>query len=76
MLFRSRLYFATQVEVGPPTIVISASAPRSVSDPYRRYLLNAFRKELPFHEVPIRLYVRGKAADDAAHKEKGDSHRT
>ena len=60
-----RLYFATQVEVAPPTIVISASAPRSVSDPYRRYLLNVFRKELPFHEVPIRLYVRGKTSDPA-----------
>jgi GTP-binding protein len=63
-----RLYFATQVEVGPPTIVISSSAPRSVSDPYRRYLLNAFRKELPYHEVPIRLYVRGKGSDDKASK--------
>ncbi|MCE9631072.1 MAG: ribosome biogenesis GTPase Der [Planctomycetia bacterium] len=59
-----RLYYATQVEVAPPTIVISASAPRSLSDPYRRYLLNAFRKELPFHEVPIRLYVRGKTTAD------------
>ncbi len=60
-----RLYFATQVEVAPPTIVISSSAPRSVSDPYRRYLLNAFRKELPYREVPIRLYVRGKTSDAA-----------
>ncbi|MFZ4637154.1 MAG: ribosome biogenesis GTPase Der [Pirellulales bacterium] len=58
-----RLYFATQVEVAPPTIMISASAPRSVSEPYRRYLLNVFRRELPYHEVPIRLYVRGKTED-------------
>ena len=64
-----RLYYATQVEVAPPTIVISASAPRSLSDPYRRYLLNAFRKELPFHEVPIRLYVRGKTSADKAKDE-------
>ena len=64
-----RLYYATQVEVAPPTIVISASAPRSLSDPYRRYLLNAFRKELPVHEVPIRLYVRGKTSADKAKDE-------
>ena len=63
-----RLYFATQVEVAPPTIVISASAPKSVSEPYRRYLVNAFRKELPFDEVPIRLYIRGKTSDDAKDK--------
>lgn len=57
-----RLYYATQVESAPPTIVISTSAPRSVSEPYKRYLLNAFRKALPFHEVPVRLLLRGKAA--------------
>jgi len=57
----TRLYYATQVEVAPPTIVISASAPRSVSDPYRRYLLAAFRKQLPFREVPIKLLVRGRS---------------
>jgi GTP-binding protein len=61
-----RLYYATQVEVAPPTIVISASGPRSVTDSYRRYLLNTFRKELPFHEIPIRLYVRGKSSEDKA----------
>ena len=64
-----RLYFATQVEVAPPTIVIASSAPKSVSDPYRRYLLNAFRKTLPFDEVPIRLLVRGRSSE----KGEGDS---
>jgi GTP-binding protein len=58
-----RLYYATQVEAAPPTIVISTSAPRSVSEPYKRYLLNTFRKALPFHEVPIRLLLRGKSAE-------------
>ena len=42
--------------------VISTSAPRSVSEPYKRYLLNTFREALPFHEVPIRLLLRGKSA--------------
>ena len=49
--------------MAPPTILISARAPRSVSEPYRRYLLNVFRRELPYHEVPIRLYLRGKTED-------------
>jgi GTP-binding protein len=61
-----RLYYATQVEVAPPTIVVSASGPRSVSEPYKRYLLNAFRKALPFREVPIRLLLRGRGADKPA----------
>jgi GTP-binding protein len=61
-----RLFYATQVEATPPTIVISTSAPRSVSEPYKRYLLNAFRKALPFEEVPIKLLVRGRSGDQAA----------
>jgi GTP-binding protein len=55
-----RLYYATQVEEAPPTIVISTSAPRSVAETYQRYLLNTFRRELPYHEVPIRLLLRGR----------------
>ena len=57
---------ATQVEAAPPTIVISTSAPRSVSEPYKRYLLNTFREALPFHEVPLRLLLRGKSAEPKA----------
>lgn len=60
-----RLYFATQIAVGPPTIMISASAPKSVSEPYQRYLLNTFHKELPYSEVPIKLLIRGKKTADA-----------
>jgi GTP-binding protein len=61
-----RLFYATQVEAAPPTIVISTSAPRSLTEPYKRYLLNAFRKSLPFTEVPIRLLVRGRSGDQSA----------
>jgi GTP-binding protein len=60
-----RLFYATQVETAPPTIVISASAPRSVSDPYRRYLLGCFRRSLPFREVPMLLHLRGRGGQRA-----------
>jgi len=61
-----RLYYATQVEVGPPTIVISASGPKSIAEPYKRYLAGFFRKRLPFREVPLRLLFRGKQAEGEA----------
>jgi GTPase len=61
-----RLYYATQVEVGPPTIVISASGPKSIAEPYKRYLAGVFRKQLPFREVPVRLLFRGKQAEGAS----------
>ena len=61
-----RIYYATQVEVAPPTIVLSSSAPKSVSEPYRRYLLGVLRKQTPFKEVPIKLIIRGRAMDTEA----------
>jgi len=61
-----RVYYATQVEVNPPTIVLSTSAPRSIPDPYQRYLVNALRKATPLTEVPIRLLVRGRGSGDEA----------
>ena len=58
-----RIYYATQVETAPPTIVLSTSAPKSVSESYKRYLVGALRKSTPFREVPIRLYVRGRTTE-------------
>jgi GTP-binding protein len=58
-----RIYFATQAETAPPTIVLSTSAPKSVSEPYKRYLLNSLRQSTPFQEVPIRLLVRGRSPE-------------
>jgi len=59
-----RIYYATQVETNPPTVVLSTSAPRSVTEPYKRYLLGVLRKETPFREVPIRLFVRGRTTGE------------
>jgi GTP-binding protein len=61
-----RIFYATQVETAPPTIVLSTSAPKSVSDPYRRYLLGVLRKHTPFREVPIKLLVRGRTVEGPA----------
>jgi GTP-binding protein len=58
-----RIYYATQVETAPPTIVLSTSAPRSMSESYKRYLVGVFREQTPFHEVPVRLYVRGRTTE-------------
>jgi GTP-binding protein len=64
-----RVYYATQVETAPPTIVLSTSAPKSVSEGYKRYLVGVLRKVAPFHEVPIRLYVRGRGTGTADAKD-------
>ncbi|HEY2759547.1 MAG TPA: ribosome biogenesis GTPase Der, partial [Pirellulales bacterium] len=59
-----RIYFATQVGVEPPTVVLFCSNPTGISQTYRRYLLGVFRDRLPFAEVPIKLYLRRREERD------------
>jgi GTPase len=61
---RSRIYYATQVAVQPPTIVLFCSAPRGLTAQYQRYLLSAFREKLEFGEVPVKLYLRKREHGD------------
>ena len=53
-----RIFYATQVATGPPTIVLFVSAPEAVTQNYERFLINRFREQLPFPEIPIRLLMR------------------
>jgi GTP-binding protein len=61
---RPKIFYATQVGVEPPTLVLFCNAPRSLSLPYQRYLLGVVRQELPFAEVPVKLYFRKRTAAD------------
>jgi GTP-binding protein len=59
-----KIYFATQVGVEPPTVVLFCANPSAISQTYRRYLLGVFRERLPFSEVPIKLYLRRREERD------------
>jgi GTP-binding protein len=59
-----KIFYATQVGVQPPTIVLFCSAPSAISRTYQRYLLGKFRDELDFPEVPIKLYLRRRHPAD------------
>lgn len=61
---RPRIYYATQVGVQPPTVVLFCNNPKAISADYQRYLLGVFRDELPFGEVPIKLYLRRRESAD------------
>ena len=58
-----KIYYATQVAVAPPTIVLFVNNPDIFGEDYRRFIENRFREELPFPEVPIRLILRAHAED-------------
>ncbi|ODA27959.1 ribosome biogenesis GTPase Der [Planctopirus hydrillae] len=60
-----KLYYATQVAAEPPTIVLKCNDANLLDDSWKRYLLGVFREELPFKEVPIKLYFRSRETDSA-----------
>jgi GTPase len=57
---RARVYYATQTDVAPPTIVLFVNNPKLIDEKYQRYMINRMREMLPYSQVPIRLIVRGR----------------
>lgn len=57
---RVKFYFATQVSVSPPTIVVFCNVSNEIHESYIRYMTNRFREMLGFAEIPIRLFFRAK----------------
>lgn len=76
---RVKFYFATQVAVSPPTIVVFCNVFAEMQESYRRYMTHRFRDALGFADVPIRLIYRPKSevrrrdAEAAASLEAGDA---
>jgi GTP-binding protein len=54
-----KVYYATQIDVKPPTLVLFVNNPDLITEEYRRFFVRQLRERLPFSEVPIRLHVRG-----------------
>lgn len=63
-----KIYYATQVSVAPPTIVMFVNDPSLIRNDYRRFLLNRLRESLPFEEIPIRLLFRSHRRDEIPKK--------
>ena len=61
---RPKIYYATQISVQPPTIVMKCNDPDSFPKTYRRYLLSVMRDNLSFGEVPIRLVLEPRSTTD------------
>jgi len=55
---QAKLFYVTQVETNPPTLVLVVNEPKLFRGRYERYLLNRLREELPFSEVPIRVLFK------------------
>ena len=53
-----RVYYATQIDVRPPTLVVFVNDPTLFDENYRRFLAGRLRQMLPFPEIPIQLEIR------------------
>jgi GTP-binding protein len=58
---RAKVFYATQVDVAPPSIVLFVNKPAYFDATYQRFILNRFREMLPWGQVPIKLVVRGRS---------------
>ena len=63
-----RVFYATQVDVCPPTVVVFVNDPALVREDYQRYLVNRMRESLPFGEIPIRLLFKARRAAALMHR--------
>ncbi len=53
-----KLLYASQVDVAPPTFVLSINHEEFLTRPYEHYLRNRIREDLGFAEVPFRLVFK------------------
>jgi GTP-binding protein len=58
---RIKLRYITQVKSRPPTFVVFGNRTDELPESYRRYLVNAMRRDLKLGPVPLRLEFRGRS---------------
>ena len=68
----ARIYYGTQVGTAPPTIVLFVNSVSLFNPTYQRYLINVFREKLPFHDVPLKLYLRNRKQTDPSSSPASD----
>ncbi len=55
---RLKFYYATQIDVKPPSFVFFVNYPEAVHFSYQRYLANQIREATDLHHTPIRVLFR------------------
>ena len=69
---RPKVYFGSQIATTPPTIILMCNMPLGFPPSYKRYLINVFRDNLPFSEVPIKLYLQKRESQDLQDRPKSN----
>lgn len=74
----AKVFYVAQTGVEPPTITMVVNHPDMFTPSYLRFLMNRFREEMPFSEVPIRIVVRARRQieDDLRSADEGGEGQT
>lgn len=55
-----KILYATQVDIKPPTILLTVNDTKGMQDSYRRYLENKLREQFGFTGTPIKFQLKGR----------------
>lgn len=61
---RPKLFYATQVAIKPPTMMISVNDPMAIATSYRRFLANRLREDFGFGGTPLKMFFRKRGRRD------------
>jgi GTP-binding protein len=61
---RPKIYYAAQIGISPPTIMLKCSNPDAFAKTYKKYILGVLRDSLDFGEVPIRVVMEKRSSSD------------
>lgn len=65
---RLRIYYATQVSSAPPSFTLFINYPKLLMPSYKRYLTKQLRERFAFAGAPIRIFLKGKKAEERTRK--------
>jgi GTP-binding protein len=72
---RLKFYYATQVEVKPPTVVCFVNYPEAVHFSYKRFLINQIRESTGLDKTPVKLEFRQRSGKIDFGVLKNEGHR-
>jgi GTP-binding protein len=56
----NKLFYASQVAVGPPVVVVFCTDPKAIQISYVRFLENRLRESFDFEGTPVRILLRAR----------------
>ena len=62
----NKLFYASQVGVRPPTIVVFCTDPKAIQTSYVRFLENQLRESFGFEGTPVRVRLRKRSGRKGA----------